>query len=410
MDRRAVSNMVLMLAGKMVSLFGTFIYNFAIGLYVLKVTGSGLSFATTLMLGILPRVLIGPFVGALADRLNRKGIIIGMDFLSGLIVLSLYMVSGVYGLQLPFIYAAAVLLAVANTFFSVTLEAVMPNLVDDGRLLRINSLSESIASLTAISAPMLGGLVFALIDIRLFLLINGFSFIASGITELFIDFNFRVVPIKGGESKLLADITAGFAYLKENRILLTIAQYAVFLNFFGSMGINISVPYIANTIIGFSPTQYGIIMGFFPGGILIGSILLSTLPEAKSKFKMVVLGTAGFALGITLFGVPALPLLHNLDPRFLFIFYIIVLWITGLSVAFINIPVFVLMQRKTTNEYRGRVFGLLQTAQMAIVPAGLLLAGFLVEVLPGYVVPFISGIGIFGLFTTIGRSKELRTL
>jgi MFS transporter, DHA3 family, macrolide efflux protein len=402
--------MVLMLAGKMVSLFGTFIYNFAIGLYVLKVTGSGLSFATTLMLGILPRVLIGPFVGALADRLNRKAIIVGMDILSGFIVLGLYIVSGVYGLQLHFIYVSAVLLAAANTFFSVTLEAAMPNLVDDGRLVRINSLSESIASLTAITAPMIGGLVFALIDIRLFLLVNGVSFIASGITELFIDFNFRVVPLKTGESKLLTDITAGFAYLKENKFLLTIAQYAVFLNFFGSMGINISVPYIANTIIGFSPTQYGILMGFFPGGIFIGSILLSTLPEAKSKFKMVVLGTAGFALGITLFGVPALPLLHNLDPRFLFIFYIIVLWITGLSVAFINIPVFVLMQRKTTNEYRGRVFGLLQTAQMAIVPAGLLLAGFLVEVLPGYVVPFISGIGIFGLFTTIGRSKELRTL
>lgn len=394
----------------MVSLFGTFIYNFAIGLYVLKVTGSGLSFATTLMLGILPRVLIGPFVGALADRLNRKAIIVGMDFLSGFIVLSLHIVSGFYGLQLPFIYATAVLLAVANTFFTVTLEATMPNLVDDGRLLRINSLSESIASLTAISAPMLGGLVFALIDIRLFLLINGFSFIASGITELFIDFNFRVIPVKAAESKLLADITAGFAYLKENKFLLTIAQYAVFLNFFGSMGINISVPYIANTIIGFSPTQYGIIMGFFPGGIFIGSILLSALPEARSKFRMVAMGTAGFALGITLFGVPALPLLLNSDTQALFIFYIIVLWITGLSVAFINIPVFVLMQRKTDNEYRGRVFGLLQTAQMAIVPSGLLLAGFLVEVLPGYVVPFMSGVGIFGLFATIGRNKELRAL
>jgi MFS transporter, DHA3 family, macrolide efflux protein len=408
-NRKAANNMVLMLAGKLVSLFGTFIYNFAVGLYVLKVTGSGLSFATVLMLGTLPRVLIAPFAGALADRLNRKAIVVGMDFLSGLIVLGLYLVSGPYGLRLEFIYGTSVLLAAANTFFSVTLEASIPNLVDDKRLVRINSLSESIASMTAIGAPMIGGVVFALIDIRIFLLVNGLSFLLSGCTEIFLDFEFQkrgAVPARGG---LLAEMGAGLAYLKGNSFLFSIAWYAVFLNLFGSMGLNVSAPYIVNTIIGFSSTQYGFIMGFLPGGIFAGSLLLSLLPEAQKKYPMIAASTGSFAFFISLLGLPTLSLLLGRPTQLSFWFYTSVLFLIGVSIAFINIPVYVLIQRHTPDEYRGRVFGLLQTAQLAIVPAGLMLAGFLLETWPGWVVPLVSGLGIFALFAVVSRSQEVRS-
>ncbi len=408
-DKRANANMVLMLAGKLVSLFGTFIYNFAIGLFVLRLTGSGLSFATTLMLGTLPRVLISPFAGALADRLNRKVIVVGMDFLSGLIVLSLYFVSGVYGLKLPFIYAAAVLLASSNTFFNVTLDASLPNLVDDSRLVRINSLSESIASMTAIGAPMLGGVVFALIDIRIFLLINGLSFIISGFTELFIDFDFRRAKPGETQSGLLAEMGKGFQFLKGNSFLFAVAWYAVFLNLFGSMSLNVSVPYIVNTIIGFSSTQYGVMMGFLPGGIFIGSVVLSILPEVPKKYWMIAIATATFAFFLSLLGIPTLSFLLERPVNLSFWFYVVALFFIGLSIAFINIPVFVLMQRNTPDQYRGRVFGLMQTAQLAVVPAGLMLAGFLVEAWPGWVVPLVSGAGIFILFILVSRNGEVRS-
>ena len=408
-ERRATANMVLVLAGKLVSFFGTFIYNFAIGLYVLQVTGSGLSFATTLMLGTIPRALFAPLAGALADRLNRKAIVVGMDFLSGLIILSLYLISGVHGLQLQFIYITAVLLAMANTFFNVTLEASIPNLVDDGRLVRINSLGESIASMTAIGAPMLGGLIFALIDIRIYLLINGLSFLVSGITEIFIDFDFRRIKTSEKRDGLLAEMRKGFSFLRKNGFLFAVAWYSVFLNLFGSMGLNVSVPYIVNTILGFSSTQYGVVMGFLPGGIFAGSLLLSILPEIRKKFWMIAMGTGTFAFCTSLLGFPTLSFLLDMHINISFYFYLVVLFLIGVSIAFINIPVYVLMQRNTPDNLRGRVFGLLQTAQLSIVPAGLMLAGFLVETLPGWVVPLAAGIGIFLIFALVSRNKEVRS-
>lgn len=69
-------NFLLYSLGLLVSLFGTNVYTFTIGLYVLKVTGSGLSFATTLVLSTIPVVLINPFAGVLADKLNRKILVV----------------------------------------------------------------------------------------------------------------------------------------------------------------------------------------------------------------------------------------------------------------------------------------------------------------------------------------------
>ena len=156
LEVKEVSNMLLMLAGKLVSLLGSFLYSFVMGLYVLKTTGSAMSFAATLVSGTLPRIILAPFAGALADKLDRKKIVVGMDLASGALMLVLFVVSYLYGLQLIFIYGTAFLLAAANTFLNVALDAAVPNLVSDRNLVRINSLNQGINSLTQIVAPFAG--------------------------------------------------------------------------------------------------------------------------------------------------------------------------------------------------------------------------------------------------------------
>jgi len=81
-NRRAISNLLLFSLGKFVSIFGTSIYTFAIGLYVLKVTGSGLSFATTLFFGLVPIILFNSIAGVMADRFDKKKVVIFMDLLN----------------------------------------------------------------------------------------------------------------------------------------------------------------------------------------------------------------------------------------------------------------------------------------------------------------------------------------
>ncbi|MTI94391.1 MAG: MFS transporter [Firmicutes bacterium] len=409
-ERRAQANMALMLAGKLVSTFGTLIYNFAIGLYVLQVTGSGMSFATTLLLSVLPRIIIGPFAGVIADRLPRKLMVVSMDLLSGAVVTGLFILSGFWGLHLSYIYVATVLLSLVNTLFTVTLDAATPGLVDDKRLMRINSLSHSIFSLAEIVAPAVGGMIFVLVDIRIFMIITGIAFLLSGITELFIDFHLNVKGAKSEAKSVLADLAAGLGFLRRHEFLYAICCYAVFINFFTAMGFSVALPFILNNVIGFSEAQYGLAMAIFPAGIFISSLVLSIRPEAKSKYRMLIIGALVLSLGQLALGIPALPAFLPLDIRVLLTIYIGLLLVSGVTKPIINVPIFVLMQRETPEEYRGRVFGLLQTAAISISPVGFVLAGLLIEIWPAWSIPVLSGLGMLGIVVLMKRNDVLKSI
>lgn len=190
-QNKLICNMLLLLFGRLVSLFGSYIYNFAISLYVLKTTGSGTTFAAAMVFGTIPRIIFGPIAGVIADKVDRKKMVVIMDIFSGIIIMSLFTAAAIDTLRLPYIYTVSFLLSTCNTFFDIPFRASIPNIVDNKNLMRTNSLNDAISSIAQIGGPFLAGLVFTFVDIKLFLLINGISFIISGITEMFIDFNFN---------------------------------------------------------------------------------------------------------------------------------------------------------------------------------------------------------------------------
>lgn len=406
--------MALMLMGKLVSLLGSFIYSFAIGLYVLKVTGSAMSFAATLIFGTLPRIILAPFAGALADKLDRKKMVVGMDLVCGAVMLLLYGLSYFFGLQLILIYGAAFMLAVANTFLNVAMDAAIPNLVTDRHLVRINSLSQSVVSLTQIAAPFAGGFVFGHIDIRLFILVNGISFVVSAISEMFIDFRLTAAPQgeaeeTAGES-IFVKMKEGFVYLRRNTLLFTLGLFAVFLNFCTGLGLGVAIPYIINNVLELDSTLYGIISALLPAGILVGSMLISVLPEFRRRFPVIFAGLMVMAIVLAGSGLPAFPAFINSSETAIFIFYLVMFLAFGFANPFVNIPVFVMMQRQTPDNYRGRVFGLIQTMCMAITPVAYLLAGAIMDLVPPWSVPLGSGVAMFFVIMLLARNKELKAI
>ncbi|MDD4658648.1 MAG: MFS transporter [Eubacteriales bacterium] len=411
LESRAVANMALMLAGKLVSLLGNYIYSFAMGLYVLRVRGSAMGFAVTLVFGTLPRVILAPVAGALADRLDRKKMVVGMDLVSGLVMLLLYGISSSYGLQVSFIYGAAAMLAIANTFLNVAMDAAIPNLVTDRHLVRINSLNQSVVSLTQVAAPFIGGLVFGIIDIRLFVLLNGIAFILSAVSEIFIDFQLTA-PAEAeapAQPKLLAEMGEGFTFLRRHNLLFTLGMFFVFLNFCVGLGA-ISVPYILNNVVGMDATLFGILNGLLPAGIFLGSLLISALPEFRRRYPVILVSLLVMALALAVSGLPAVPQLLAFGETLIFIFYFILLLIIGFFNPFVNIPVFVLMQRQIPDNFRGRVFGLIQTMCMAITPVAYLLAGSFLEKLPAWSVPLGAGLSMLAVVGLLAANKEFRKI
>ena len=101
---------------KTVSIFGSSIYSFALGLYVLQITGSALNFAITLILGTIPMIVMNPFAGVIADKVDKKKLVVCMDVISGCLLITVYILSSYYGLNLFIIYTTTFLMTVFTTF------------------------------------------------------------------------------------------------------------------------------------------------------------------------------------------------------------------------------------------------------------------------------------------------------
>lgn len=387
----ATRNIVLMMIGKLSSMLGANIYTFAMGLYVLKTTGSGMGFAITLVCGSVPRLISGPIAGAAADRINRKKLAVGADLLSALIMFTMFLLSTSFGLSIIFIYVSAALLSICASFFSIALTSSIPFLVDTTRIQKANSLNQTATSLATILGPVIGGLVYGLFSMKFFFLLNGITFALAAVVEVFMVFDLYKANKKEEKGHFLTSIKEGFIYVKEQSDIFSMLKLSLWLNFF-FCAVTVSLPYIIVQKLALSSQQFGVIEGMFAVGMLMASIILSVRAEATNKFKTIRRNL--FMLSALLFCI-ALPMFLPFSKTMIFIYYITLMILFGVNIIVINVPLQVYVQKTTAPEYLGRVWGLIETISIAIVPLGTLLYGVLLDYIPASTVIFISAFGLF---------------
>ncbi|NBI05520.1 MFS transporter [Senegalia massiliensis] len=413
-------NIILYLTGKVVSLLGTHIYTFAISLYILRTTGSGTSFALSILLSMVPRIILSPIAGSIADKRDRKKIVVSLDILSGIIVLGLVAISSIYGLKLVFIYTTTFLLSVVNTFFDVTIGAAIPNLVSDKKLVKINSYTQASTSLSAIMGPILGGLAYGLVSLKLFLIINGFSFICSAISEFFINFKYNIrdnneqdeesedTEISEGIKSLFKQINEGVQFIRDIKPIYSLMKFALLFNLLINSTLAVIMPFIINDTLKMSSTQFGVIEGSFSLGVLVTSIIVGNLPEREKKFKILVIGTAMMGLMLIFIGVPTIGGLKYLNNQIHFIYFIIVMMTFSIFMILVNIPISVAMQRMTPDKMMGRVMGTMNTLAGGIAPLGVIISGLLLDSVKPYIIPIISGSIIIIASLIMSKNKNLK--
>ncbi|MGH0599382.1 MFS transporter [Bacillus mycoides] len=395
-SKQELRNICLYVIGKTVSIFGSSIYSFALGLYVLQITGSALNFAITLILGTIPMIVMNPFAGVIADKVDKKKLVICMDLLNGGLLIAVYIVSSNYGLNLFIIYATTFLMSVFTTFFGIGLEAAKPNIVSKERLMSINSISKIIDSVSLILGPMLGGIVFAVLDIKTFIIINGISFILSGISILFIHFKLFEYNINDGCSKreinFIKDIKEGFSYLIDKESLKNTFSILTSLNFFLGFAVTVPLPYIINTVLNLSSKQFGMIQGTFPVGMIIGAILVKKITNRFSYSYLLKKLSSMLAVFMIISGIPVLFKSFEVNDFVYVITYCVVMFFLGLIIALIDIPLIYFTQKEIPDEYRGRVLSIGLSIGKMMQPIALALSGLLLNYIPAYTLPITGGI------------------
>ncbi|GKX66654.1 hypothetical protein rsdtw13_19120 [Clostridium sp. TW13] len=249
---------------------------------------------------------------------------------------------------------------------------------------------------------MIGGIVYAFLDVKLFILINGLSFLLSALLELFINFkfNYNAEEKESLKFNILKDTFDGFTYLKSRKNIINLLGVLVALNFFMGLSITVPMPYIINNILVLNTNFFGIIEAAFPIGMILGAIIIKKA-ISKYSYQQIIVST-NLLLAFCMISIGVSVILHYKisNEIFYLIYFLIVMILAGTAVSCIDIPLFYILQQTVSDEFRGRVLSLGISVAKIILPVALIIAGVLMNAIPSFILPILSGIllSIFSLF------------
>jgi DHA3 family macrolide efflux protein-like MFS transporter len=356
--------------GQALSLLGSQLVQFALIWYLTVQTGSATVLATASLVGLIPHVVLGPIVGTLVDRWNRRMIMVLADSIIALATVGLVVLFAMNNVEIWHIYVLMFIRSVAGGFHGNSMTASTSLMVPKEHLTRIQGVNQMLnGGLNIIAAP-LGALLLELLPMQGILGIDVVTAIIA-ITPLF----FIAIPqpekierreLPGSEKTTIwQDFASGLRYVFNWPALLIIASMAVVINFLLTPAFSL-LPLLIKDHFNGSAIQLSWVNSAFGVGIILGGLLLGIWGGFKRKLMTSMLGLAGMGIGTLL--------MSQVPPTGIYIAVGAAL-IVGIMQPITNGPIFAVMQSTVAPDMQARVFSLLGSAAAAMSPIGLLIAG-----------------------------------
>ena len=373
-----------LLVTQTVSLIGSQISEYAVSIAVFRATGHATPLALVAFFSAVPAILLGGFGGALADRFDRRGMMlignIGFTIVSGLLLLSF--ASGAF--QLWHLYALTLSASLFAALERPAFQASIATLAPDSHRDRANAIGQMTGPAAGVIAPALAGLLYALVGVVGSISIDIVTFIAA-IAVLTIVRIPRPAETAEGIAMRTAvwrQVFDGFRYLAARPVLLGFCGYVSVVNFLFLAALVLQTPYVLARA--GSALLLGVVMAGMNVGGIAGALVISAGGRIGSRMNTVMLGvvTAGLFLGLAGVARDAPAIGASL---FLLLF----------ALAFCNAPFWSILQAKIAPDLQGRVFAAYLQVANLLAPLAYLAAGPLADRVfePARRLPAWQGVG-----------------
>lgn len=258
----------------------------AINWLVYSVTGSALDIALVGIAGVVPRIVFGIFAGTLADRYNRLRLMIAADAFRAATMILLAAGLFVFGFQLPVVLLAVFILGMGQSLFRPAINSFLPQIVPKEQLGAANGLFTAAQEVTSVIGSPLGGILIAVVGVAATFLVNGASYVASGLMIVFVSLSLPSsvrprAPERASRPSFLQQLRGGFTYINGERGLLKLTIASFGANFFLSLFFTFLVVYVS-VVLAQGAFVYGILGAAGGAGFGLGSLLVGRLhPERR---------------------------------------------------------------------------------------------------------------------------------
>lgn len=403
-------NFTLVMIGQIISLFGNATLRFALPLYLLDRTGSSTLFGIVLACSFIPMVLLSPVGGLLADRINKRNIMVFLDFLTALLTAGFLLSMGQLSPEV-LICMVMMILSAIQAVYQPSVQASIPFLQEKDNLMTANAIINQISALANLIGPVLGGIVYESFGITQVVLISGICFLLSAIMEIFIRIPYNKLP---GDDKIWAiakkDLGESLNYIRrEKPVIAKIIVIVALFNLFLSSMMIVGIPVIIKIHLTLSGQLYGYAQGISAAGGLVGGILTGVLARklrAEKVWKLLL------AAAFTLLPM-SVCLIVNMSAMASYVILTACYFLMMLLATMFTVQMLSYIQGEVPGHLIGKVISFVMAICMCSQPVGQALYGVLFDmlapqwiILGSMVISILIVIGSRRAFDHIKTSKE----
>jgi DHA3 family macrolide efflux protein-like MFS transporter len=356
--------------GQAFSLIGSALVQFALVWWMTKTTGSATVLATATLVALLPQILLGPFVGALVDRWNRRLIMIiadtGIAAATGVLII-LFAAGNVQVWQ---VYIILLIRSLGGAFHGPAMSSSTSLMVPNQHLTRVSGLNQTLQGVLSIFAPPLGALLIGILPIQRVLAIDIGTAALAVLPLLVISVPNppRQIAQANGTAKKTSywnDLREGFTYVVKWHGLLGLILLAMMLNFLLIPSSSLT-PLVITNVFGKGVVELGWTETAFGVGVISAGLVLSAWGGFKRRIVTSLIDVLGIGAGVILIGIA---------PANMFFLILIATFFIGVTQVFANGPLNAIFQTAIEPDMQGRVFSLISAGATAMMPLSLLVAG-----------------------------------
>ena len=297
----------LVAIGQIISLFGNAVLRFALPLYLLREIDSSAIYGAVTACSFIPMVFFSLFGGVIADRVNKRNIMVMLDFCTAIIIVIFSFMLEKLSL-IPLMTVTLMLLYGISGAYQPTVQASIPLLVDGELLIKGNAIINMVGTLSGLSGPIIGGVLFGAFGIIPILFVSVGCFVVSAVMEMFIKIPHQQ---KSSEPKGILktvgnDLKESYVFVRNDKpVFLSVLWLLALFNLVMSAALLVGIPVMIVQILKMSDTALGIAQGMMGLGGISGGIIAGAFGK-KIKLKdsyimLIVCSFTTFLMGISLF-------------------------------------------------------------------------------------------------------------
>ena len=375
-------NFVFLIIGQALSMFGTVLLKFTVSLLILDLTSSAVLFGTITAISYLPPVFLSPIAGIIADRNNKRNLMIALDGLYGIMAV-LLVLSLSFSNVLILITIIVVGLAAVSSFETPVVQSSIPLIQEKSHLIQSNAIVSQINMLANLIGPLLAGMFYSAVGktdlqgVRIIFLGCAICFFSATILEAFIKIPKIILPqISSPLHAVKKDLGESFHFLTSEQVYVfkAILLNATFVFLIQPL-ITTGAPFIIRVVLNLSSVLNGLSQAFMGAAGLIGGIIAGVI---ANKFKTEKIYRLFWIMGISIAAFGG-SLLFNFSANLTYIIFVMISIVVFISASIAGIFIMSAIQQNVADNMLGRIMSFYSAIVSVVLPIGILLYGFLYE-------------------------------